>query len=151
MRAGGGTGHDHAVADVDTEVLAGLRRRGGPRWELVLALLWVALAAAHLLAGDLLLGIVTAAAALAWLVGWWASPQPRVWAVTDDALVVRQGWRTRSLPRGQLRDVRSFSARSYGLELIVQDADPVRLAGTALRPSAVDAQVGALRRWAGLP
>ena len=138
--------------DSDAEVIAGLRRRGGSGWQWVLAVIWGALAVAHLVAGELWSGLLTAALALCWGVGWWASPQPRLRGVTAGALLVRQGWRTRSIPRAQVQGVRPRYHRGHGVDLVLQDdAEPVRLVGTVQRPSEIDAQVGALRRWASLP
>jgi hypothetical protein len=137
----------------DAVLLTGLRHRRGPLVPGLLALFWAAWTVERALQGSVWLAAGTAAAALAWSVAWWASPQPRVWGVTDEALLLRQGWRTRPVTRAEVRDVvpRQTGHTGYGLELRLRDADPVELAGTALRFFVAEAQAAALRRWAGLP
>ena len=148
-----GTVRSPATIPSDAQLLAGLRHRRGPLVPGLLALFWAAWAVQRAVQGDLWLAAGTAAAALAWSVAWWASPAPRVWGVTADALLVRRGRRTRPIARTGLQDVqpRQTGHTGYGLELRLHDAEPVELAGTALRWSVVDAQAAALRRWAGLP
>ena len=137
----------------DAEVLAGLRHRRGPLLPALLALFWTVLAVERAMHGEPWLAAGTAAAALAWAISWWASPQPRVWAVTEDALLVRRGWRTRPITRDQVLDVvpRQTGHVGYGLEVHLRDAETLELAGTALTFSAAEAQAGALRRWAAPP
>ena len=143
---------DAVVVGSDAAVLAGLRHRRGPLLPGLLALFWAAWAVQRAVQGDVWLAAGTAAAALAWSVAWWASPEPRVWDVTADALLIRRGWRTRPITRTELQAVqpRQTGHTGYGLELYLRDAEPVELAGTALRPSLADAQAAALGRWAGL-
>ena len=136
----------------DDELLAHLRHRRGPLVPGLLALFWAAWAVERALQGSGWLAGGTAVAALAWAAAWWASPLPRVRSVTADALLVRTGWRTRPIPRTQLRDVqpRQTGHIGYGLQLGLGDAEQVELAGTAVRFSRAEAQAAALRRWAGL-
>jgi hypothetical protein len=133
----------------DAQVLAGLR--GRRRWGLgVLGLSWAALAVGQLAQGNGVLGAFQALLALAWAWLWWSSPEPHVRSVTDDALVLRRGARTESVPRSKLRDVQPKHLGSYGLLLTFQDGEPVALSSTAPRFSVAAAQAAALRRWAGL-
>ena len=146
----GGVDRDSSEA-ADAEVLAGLRHRRGPVVPGVLALFWAAWAGERLVHGHLWLAAVTAVAALGWAVGWWASPEPRVWGATADALLVRRGWRTRPIARADLLHVeaRQTGHVGYGLQLRLSDAEPLELQNTALRFSRAEGQAAALRRWAG--
>ena len=117
----------------------------------MLALLWVAGAAGQLAAGEHVLGLLWAVSALGWAAQWWIDPGPRLTSVTDEALLVRRGVRTRAIPRADLRSVRALYTVGYGLELTLVDDELVQLANTALKYSVADAQAAALRRWAGLP
>ena len=135
----------------DAQLLAGLpTRRRGPVWVLVLAVAWSALAAAQFASGGRWVGVayLVLAAGQVWV--WWTAPQPHVRAVTADALVVRQGRRTQSIPRADLVDVHPKHTGAYGLELSVRGGKRLRLVNTAPRFSVAEAQAAALRRWAGM-
>lgn len=140
---------DPAVSDA--ELLAGLpTRRRGPGWLLVIAIVWAALAIAQITIGTRWVGIayVVLAAGQAW--AWWVSPQARVRAVTTDALLLRQGLRTWTVPRADLVDVHPKHTGAYGLELSVRGGRRITVLNTASRFSLAEAQATALRRWAGM-
>jgi len=142
-------GVDQQAQATDAELLAGLRGRR-LQWAYgLLALLCLVLGVGALILGRPGLTVGPVLGALGWGWSWWADPEPRLQEVTDEALLVRHGLRTRSIARSDIEDV---AARyGYGLVLTLRDADPVELAGTAPRFSVADAQAAALRRWAGLP
>ena len=133
----------------DAAVLAGSRARRRVALG-AFAVLWAVLAAGQLAQGNTWMGIAQGLLSLGWLWAWWVSPQPHVRAVTAEELLVRRGLPTRSIDRAQVSDVRPERSAGYGLVLTLRDADPVRLAGTALRFSVAAEQAAALRRWAGL-
>ena len=135
----------------DAELLAGLpTRRRGPGWVLVLAVLWAALAVAQIAVGTRWVGVAYLVLAAGQVWAWWINPQARVRAVTADALLVREGLRTRTVPRTDLVDVHPKHTGAYGLELSVRGGRRLRLVGTAQRFSVAEAQAAALRRWAGI-
>jgi hypothetical protein len=135
----------------DAALLAGLKGRHGPVWHLALAVLWAAGSVAQLVTGHPVLAALWGMLGAGWVVQWWVGRTPSLREVTDDALVVRTGLlRTRSIPRSDIEDVRASYGSGYGLVLGLRGAEPVTLAGTALRHSVAAAQAAALRRWAGL-
>jgi hypothetical protein len=133
----------------DADLLAGLHVRR-KRLPAVMAVLWGVSAVVNLVWGSSVQGVVWSVLAVAWVGIWWADPRPRVRAVTPEALVVQQGVRTRRVARSDVREVEALYGGSYGLTLVLDGDEPLRLDGTALRFSVADAQAGALRRWAGL-
>ena len=154
-------GHDHDVdrggeADVevtatDAELLAGLRRRGrGSVWQLVVALVFLALGTAQAVTGTWWLGVGYLLIGVFHLWSWWVDPRARVRAVTAEGLLLQRGLRTQTVARIDLVDVHPRHTRAYGLELSVRGGKRIRLDGTAPRFSLADAQAAALRRWAGL-
>jgi hypothetical protein len=144
-----GDGSVDGSRESDADVLSGLRGRRSV-WQAVVAVLWAALAVMHLVVEQRWLAIAWGLAALLFGWTWWAGPQPQLRSVTDDALHVRQGLRTRTVQRADVLDVQPTYLGGYGLALTLRDAGPVELPRTALRFSVAAVQAGALRRWAGL-
>jgi hypothetical protein len=135
--------------DGDAELLAGLRRRP-PLWRLFPAVGWLPLAAVQLDRGDTGFAVAYLLLSAGWVAMWWAAPEPRVRSVTADALVVRRGWRMTTVSRVDVRDAQPLYGGRYGVTLVLEDSEPLALAGTAPRLSVAEAQAAALRRWAGL-
>ena len=144
---------DNATAerpgDADAQVFAAVGT-GRSAWRGVFATLWTALAIGYLIAGDVVQTTIWGLGALAWGLSWWA-PSSGFREVTSDALVLREGLRTRRVPRTDVVDVQPEHHGRYGLVVSLRDDDPVELSGTAPRFSVAAAQAAALRRWAGLP
>ena len=143
------------AGDVDTgtdaELLAGLPQRGrGPVWQLVPAVGFLALGAAQWAVGTWWIGVAYLVLGVlnAWV--WWTNANARVRAVTPDALLLRRGLRTDTIPRADLVDVHPKHTGAYGLELSVRGGERIRVANTAQRFSLAEAQAAALRRWAGI-
>jgi len=134
----------------DAELLSGLCGRKRSSWQLVLGATFAVGAVGQLAQGHSVPTVLFGLAALGYAVIWWAGPQPRLRAVTDDALLVRRGLRTRSIARAEIEDARARYGTGYGVLLTLRDADPIELTNAAPRFSVADAQAAALRRWAGL-
>jgi hypothetical protein len=135
----------------DADLLASLRGRHGSGWHLALALMWAVSGVVQLVLGHVGLGVVWELLGLSWGVRWWLGPQPSLREVNDDALRLREGlFDSRVIPRSEIEDVQASYGSGYGLVLGLRGADPVTLAGTALRHSVAAAQAAALRRWAAL-
>ena len=137
-------------AEGDAELIAGLLRRRRRVLRVVLAVAIV---------GWLVVGVVLGSATQVafavlwgalWAAAWWAPVDAELRGLTDEALQVRHGRRTRTVARTDVVGVRPWYRGAYGLEVTVRGADPVWLHETAPRFSVADAQAAALRRWAGL-
>ena len=141
---------DGSPAPPDTDLLGSLAKASrSPVWA-VLAAAAVTLAVVQLVRGDLGPGVVWAIATLCYGWTWWSGPHSRLRDVTADALVLRRGLRTRTVPRVDVLDVRAEHGGRYGLVLTLRGAHEVRLPATALRYSVAAEQAAALRRWAGV-
>lgn len=84
------------------------------------------------------------------VLNWWSNPQTALRRLTEDAVVLRQGFRARTIPRADVLDVQPKYGSGYGVELTLRSGDPLLLPGTARRFSSAVEHARQLRRWAGL-